>query len=179
MPTKQWAEKAAALEAIHVLHGVKELDHRLMPIVRKTMEDGDGEGGDGEKMIKDAGTQKRCQMYKKEVSLLMALKERTISRTLFPHPPSLPSSPTLPPLAHTHTHSSLHYRQLHVSLIPSLMPELTATSMCSSCKKQEEEEEKEEEEEEEKEEEEEGEEEEGTTTRAQQAGMGHTQPLAS
>ena len=78
MPTKQWAEKAAALEAISVLHKAKELDHDLKPVPRGAMDDGGGDESDGEeRTIKDAGTQKRSQIYKKEVNPLVALKWST------------------------------------------------------------------------------------------------------
>ena len=103
MPSKQWAEKAAALQAIRILHEAKELDDSLVPIARRAGELDDSlvpiarragedsddvvdEGGRGERMNKDAGTQKKSQIYKKEVS--------PISEVLDNAPP--PPPPTCP-----------------------------------------------------------------------------------
>ena len=105
MPRKQWAEKAAALEAIRILHEAKELDDRLMPVTRRVGEEDEDDEDEGCRGERDAGTQKRSQMYKKEASPL-ALDDApslftitcpalpTESRDLlFPspnHPPGLP-----------------------------------------------------------------------------------------
>ena len=89
MPSKQWAEKAAALQAIRILHEAKELDDSLVPIARRAGEDSDNvvdEGGRGERMNKDAGTQKKSQIYKKEVSPISEVLDNAPPPTHLPCP---------------------------------------------------------------------------------------------
>ena len=64
MPSKKWSKRAAARNAVELLHKDKELDDSLLPA---PILDSDDEETRKEKKILYAGTEKRARLYKKVV----------------------------------------------------------------------------------------------------------------
>ena len=65
MPSKLWSKRAAARNAVELLHKHRELDDSLLPA---PILDSDDEETRKEKKIQSAGTEKRARLYRKAVS---------------------------------------------------------------------------------------------------------------